>query len=86
MPMWTPKQGGGVADSSSADTPSFLLVNFIDEKLNRSSLSIKIQFLKLEQICFNVEGVVEKTGLERQGLLVVTRSCWSRSVVAVAPT
>ena len=30
--------------------------------------------------------VVEKTGLERQGLFVVTGSCWSRSVVAVAPT
>ena len=76
MPMWAPRQGDGVADSSSADVPS-LLMSFIG-KLNRS-LSIEIQFLKLEQICFNVEGVVEKTGLERQGLLVVTGSCWSRS-------
>ena len=29
---------------------------------------------------------LKKTGLERQGLFVVTGSCWSRSVVAVAPT
>ena len=76
--MWTPRQGGGVAGSSSADVPSLLLANFI-EKLNRLPLSIEIQLLKLEQICFNVEGVVEKTGLERQGLLVVTGSCWSWS-------
>ena len=37
---------------------------------------------RIEQICFNVEGGVEKTGLERQGLLVVTGSCWSRRHVA----
>jgi hypothetical protein len=80
MPMWAPRQGDGVADSSSADVPS-LFLSFIG-KLNRFSSSIEIQFLKLEQICFNVEGVVEKTGLERQGLLVVTGSCWSRSLVA----
>ena len=79
--MWAPRQGGGVADSSSTDTPSLLVVNFIDEKLNRPSLLIEIQLLKLEQICFNVEGVVEKTGLERQGLLVVTGSCWSRKML-----
>ena len=46
MPMWAPRQGDGVADSSSADASSLLFVNFI-EKSNRCSLSIEIQLLKL---------------------------------------
>ena len=77
--MWAPRQGDGVADSSSADAPSFLLVNFI-ERLNRPSLSIEIQLLKLEQICFNVEGVVEKNWAGKTG-----SSCRDRVLLESAP-
>ena len=45
-------------------------------------IRLKFHGRSFQQICFNVEGVVEKTGLERQGLLVVmTGSWWSELVV-----